>query len=313
MNGNENLISVILPTYNGATRGNGEYLKQAIESVLNQTYENFELIIVNDGSIDDTEEVIKQYKDNRIIYIKNDSNRGVYSARNKGLINARGEYIAFLDDDDYYYTNKLKDQLDFMMNNKSYISLSDMDIINANGIKYSTLKNKRNSSQVKDICKGNISPAPSALMFKRDIIYDIGYFKEYLKAAADFDYILRVAIKYNINIIPITLNAYRSHKYNISTNIEITYVSVLFIVFELQNILLLFYNNNKNAFFYDVFFRYMKWRYDCNNFHAFRYCFKVTKIFGKIDKKWYFKYYLSYFTPILLILKKIRHFYKKND
>ena len=78
-------ISVILPTYNGATRGGGKYLREAIESVLNQTYENFELIIINDGSTDNTEEIIKEYKDKRIIYLKHNENKGVYAARNKGL------------------------------------------------------------------------------------------------------------------------------------------------------------------------------------------------------------------------------------
>ena len=304
-------ISVILPTYNGATRGSGEYLKQAIESVLNQTYENFELIIVNDCSTDNTEEIVKSYKDKRIIYIKNEVNKGVYSARNKGLKNATGEYIAFLDDDDYYYSNKLKDQFDFMVDNKSYVSLSDMDVINAYGIKYVTLKNKKYFSQVKDICKGHISPAPSSLMFKRDLIYDIGYFKDYLRSAADFDYILRIATKYNIDLIPTALNAYRKHSFNITSDNEITYISGLLVKYELQNILLPFYNNDINEYYYDTFLRYTKWRYQDDNFYAFRACYNIAKMYGKMGFIWHIKYLLSYLPFIVLVLKKLRRLCKK--
>lgn len=90
-------ISVIMSAYNAQNT-----IRRAIRSVLNQTYKDVELIVVNDCSTDDTEKIIKKYKDNRIVYIKHDVNLGAGCARNTGIKHATGDYIAFLDSDDYY-------------------------------------------------------------------------------------------------------------------------------------------------------------------------------------------------------------------
>jgi len=94
-------VSVIIPTYNRA-----HLIGRAIQSVLNQTYQDFELIVVDDGSTDNTNEVIKEFsqKDKRILYIKHDKNKGGSAARNTGIKAARGEYIAFQDSDDEMVT-----------------------------------------------------------------------------------------------------------------------------------------------------------------------------------------------------------------
>ena len=133
MKTSNNLVSVILPTYNGATRGNGEYLRQALESVLNQSYENFELIIINDGSTDNTENLIKSYRDKRIIYLKNESNKGLGATRNRGLRIVKGDYICFLDDDDLYYENRINTQLNKMLEDNSDVSICGVDIIDEKG------------------------------------------------------------------------------------------------------------------------------------------------------------------------------------
>jgi len=112
---NNYLITVILPTYNAGTRGGGIYLREAIESVLKQTYEKFELIIVNDGSTDNTENIVSNYSDHRIKYIYQ-RNAGQAEARNTGLKHAKGNYICFLDDDDYY-ESKLEKQLYYLIEN----------------------------------------------------------------------------------------------------------------------------------------------------------------------------------------------------
>ena len=90
------LVSVIIPTYNRAN-----LLKRAINSVLNQTYKNLEIIVVDDGSTDNTEEIVKEYQDSRIQYILLPENRGVSSARNRGVKSSRGNFISLLDDDEY--------------------------------------------------------------------------------------------------------------------------------------------------------------------------------------------------------------------
>lgn len=101
-------VSVIIPCYNAQ-----EYIAQAIKSVLMQTYKNIEIIIVNDGSVDKSEKIIKSFQDRRIKYIKQ-KNSGVAITRNTGIKNATGKYIAFLDADDLYEKDKIEQELFFL-------------------------------------------------------------------------------------------------------------------------------------------------------------------------------------------------------
>lgn len=103
------LISVILPAYNAE-----KYLKEAIDSILGQTYKNFELIIINDGSTDTTEEIILSYDDSRIRYVKNEKNLKLIKTLNKGIDMAKGKYIARMDADDISLPNRLQVEYDFM-------------------------------------------------------------------------------------------------------------------------------------------------------------------------------------------------------
>ncbi|MBR3933198.1 MAG: glycosyltransferase family 2 protein [Clostridia bacterium] len=120
------LVSIIMPSYNTA-----KYISQSIESVLNQTYTNWELIIVDDCSTDNTDEIIKTYLgDNRIIYLKNEKNSGAAVSRNYALREAKGKWIAFLDSDDIWLPEKLKKQISFMENhnyNFSYTPYQQID------------------------------------------------------------------------------------------------------------------------------------------------------------------------------------------
>ncbi|WP_299254831.1 glycosyltransferase family 2 protein [uncultured Cytophaga sp.] len=102
-------VSVILPVYNG-----GEYLSAAIQSILNQSFGNFELIIVNDGSLDHTEEVISSFSDDRIVYVKNVENIGIVKSLNKALSIASSKYIARMDADDISYPQRLKVQYEYL-------------------------------------------------------------------------------------------------------------------------------------------------------------------------------------------------------
>ena len=124
--GEKGLVSIITPSYNTAP-----YISDTIESVLNQTYSNWEMIIVDDCSTDNTDEVVKKYlKDKRIHYIKNDKNSGAAVSRNKAIKNAKGEWIAFLDSDDLWKEDKLEKQLKFMRDNNyafSYTNYEEID------------------------------------------------------------------------------------------------------------------------------------------------------------------------------------------
>ena len=107
-------ISVIIPTFNRE-----KLIGNSIKSVLNQTLKNFELIIVDDGSTDNTKEVVDKFQDKRIKYIKLDTNQGASNARNIGIKNAKGKYMSFQDSDDIFYPNKLEIQLNNIINKKS--------------------------------------------------------------------------------------------------------------------------------------------------------------------------------------------------
>jgi glycosyltransferase involved in cell wall biosynthesis len=103
------LVSVIIPTYNGAS-----FIGRAIQSVLDQTYQNFELIIVDDKSPDNTEEVVKQFDDPRVKYIRHENNQGASGARWTAINNSSGEIVAFLDQDDFFHQEKLEAHVDFL-------------------------------------------------------------------------------------------------------------------------------------------------------------------------------------------------------
>ena len=112
------LVSIIMPSYNTA-----KYITNSIESVLNQTYKNWELIIIDDCSTDNTDEIIKNYNsEDRIKYIKNEKNSGAAVSRNRGLREAKGKWIAFLDSDDLWCPTKLEKQILFMKENNYYFS-----------------------------------------------------------------------------------------------------------------------------------------------------------------------------------------------
>lgn len=123
------LVSIIMPSYNTA-----QYIGATIKSVLNQTYTNWELIIVDDCSTDNTDEVVKKYlNDKRIKYLKNEQNSGAAISRNRALRAARGQWIAFLDSDDLWMPEKLEKQICFMKEKGYFFSYTDYEEINAEG------------------------------------------------------------------------------------------------------------------------------------------------------------------------------------
>lgn len=114
----EPLVSIITPVYNSE-----KYLEETILSVINQTYKNWELLLIDDCSIDNSYKIIEKYlADERIKYLRNERNSGPAVTRNVGLENSNGKYIALLDSDDFWKKDKLKNQVDFMMKNNLELS-----------------------------------------------------------------------------------------------------------------------------------------------------------------------------------------------
>ncbi len=109
----DGLVSIIMPSWNTA-----RWIAESIQSVINQTYENWELIIVDDCSTDNTDKIVSEFNDKRIVYLKNEKNLGAALTRNRALQQAKGEWIAFLDSDDLWTPNKLQKMISFMNDNK---------------------------------------------------------------------------------------------------------------------------------------------------------------------------------------------------
>lgn len=208
------VVSVIMPVYNTKE----EYLREAIESILNQTFDDFELIIVNDGSLDENcEKVILSYDDKRIKYNKNPQNKGLVYTRNRLLELAQGEYIANMDSDDVSFPNRLEKQLEFFKNHQDISLLGSWAIsIPSND----TMKAPK-SIKIMDI----ISDCPCihpTVMFKREDFkkYDLKY-NSNLISAEDYD-LYASAIKYvNMTNIQEPLLYYRRHESNVSNKLRV--------------------------------------------------------------------------------------------
>ena len=123
----DGLVSVIMPSWN-----TGKYIAESIQSVLNQTYNDLELIIVDDCSTDNTDEIVRSFNDSRIIYLKNEKNSGAALTRNRAIREANGEWIAFLDSDDLWQPEKLEHQLKFMKENNYIFSYHEYVKIDEN-------------------------------------------------------------------------------------------------------------------------------------------------------------------------------------
>ncbi len=186
----DKLVSIIIPTYNRSI-----LLRETLNSVLNQTYQNFEILIIDDGSTDNTEEMIKSFHEKRIKYIFQAHTGLPASGRNVGLRHVKGEYIAFLDSDDLWLPRKLEIQIKFLN------LMPEILIIASNGVFFPTkpfikvIDIKKNTTiSFKQLLENNIIINSSVLM-RKDLISEIGLLDEdrNLKYGEDYEYWLRIS------------------------------------------------------------------------------------------------------------------------
>ena len=213
----EPLVSIIIPTYNRSS-----YLKEAIESVLSQTYTHFELIIVDDGSTDNTEEVIRQFNDTRIIYIKKPNEGHPGKTRNAGLRIAQGDFIAFLDDDDKWLPEKLKEQIGAHIRKPrimaSYTFYSIIGKATQRDHHIFPAQIERNGFLLEEMIRHGSFVLTSTMCFRKEVFDRIGEFAEIpnLRSGQDFDMWLRIAQHFEYLCIPHYLTVYRLHSRAIS-------------------------------------------------------------------------------------------------
>lgn len=179
-------VSVIIPTYNRA-----HTLSRAIDSVLSQTYPPLEIIVVDDGSQDDTARMMAdRYDQCDYLY---QTNRGVSSARNLGIEKARGEWIALLDSDDRWLPNKLKLQLEALAESPQYRICHSNELWIRNGVRVNQMrKHKKSGGKIFQRCLPLCVISPSSAILHRSLFEDFGLFDTELPACEDYDLWLRI-------------------------------------------------------------------------------------------------------------------------
>lgn len=188
-------VSVILPTYNRC-----RLLKRAVDSVLDQTCRDFELIVVDDGSSDDTPALLARYGD-RLRAIRQ-PNRGVSAARNAGIRQAAGKLIALLDSDDYWLPQKLARQVAFFENNPDAAICQTEEIWIRNGVRVNPKKrHQKCSGRIFEKCLPLCLISPSAVMLRTSLLDEVGMFDENLPACEDYDLWLRITCQYPVGLI----------------------------------------------------------------------------------------------------------------
>ena len=187
-------ISIILSTYNGA-----KYISRAIESILDQSFADWELIIICDDSGDKTESIVREYtkKDPRIIFLRNETNFGLTKSLNKGLKKAQGEYIAHIDDDDEWIDkDKLKKQVEFLEKNKEYVLVgAGAIVVNENKKELIRWDLPREDCTIRNKILVRDYFIHSSVVFRKDIVLKLGGYDENLQNAEDWDLWLKLGLR----------------------------------------------------------------------------------------------------------------------
>lgn len=188
-------VSVIVPTYNRANR-----LEGTLRSIVSQTYQDFELIVVDDGSTDNTSKVIESFPSAQYLPMK--KNSGVSKARNIGLACAKGEFICFLDSDDLWKEKKLEIQIHWMESNTDNQVCYTDEIWVRNGVRVNQMnKHRKYTGDIFRHCLALCIVSPSSVMIRAKLFSEIGNFDESLPACEDYDLWLRIAVKYAFHFI----------------------------------------------------------------------------------------------------------------
>ncbi|MGB7207241.1 MAG: glycosyltransferase [Pyrinomonadaceae bacterium] len=213
----KSLVSVIIPNYNYE-----HYLSEAVDSVLAQTYPNIEIIIVDDGSKDNSRETIESYGDKVTAIFQ--KNQGVSAARNNGVATSSGKFVAFLDADDVWLPEKLERQIArFDADEKIAFVHCSMTLVSSEGELLGEESDGQEGSVADEFLRferGVVIGAASTGVVLRKVFDEIGGFDKRQSTAADWDFAYRIAAKYEIGFVPESLVRYRMHGSNMHGNIK---------------------------------------------------------------------------------------------
>ena len=229
------MVSIVIPTYNRS-----QFLKKAIDSVIAQTFKDFELIIVDDGSTDNTFHLISQYSDNRIRYIKQE-NKGPGAARNRGIKESMHGLIAFLDNDDWWDKEKLDVQFREMQQNPGYLISHTQEIWYKNGkLLNQKKKHKKQHGYIFDKCLPLCAVSMSTAIVRKELFDRIGLFDEGMACCEDYDFWLRTSVNHKFLLIDEPLTLKDGGRPNQVSSIYATGIDK----FRIQSILKLLRSNN---------------------------------------------------------------------
>jgi len=211
------LVSIIIPTYNRA-----HTIARAIKSVLNQTYGNFEVIVVDDGSSDDTEKIVGNFSEKRLLYTRQAVNKGAAAARNTGIRMARGEYIDFQDSDDEWFTEKLEKQMEIFKNSPPHVGVvytGFWRVQNDRNVYFPTPHIKKKEGNIHEsILEENFVTTQSAVVaaecFQKSDVFD-----ENLPSLEDWELWIRVSKYYEFRFVKEPLLKAYHQKDSINTNL----------------------------------------------------------------------------------------------
>lgn len=218
-------LSIVIPCYN-----HGHYLPAAIQSCFDLGYGNLEIIVVDDGSTDNTPEVVANFPQVRYHYKQNE---GLPAARNTGIDLATGEYISFLDSDDWYYPEKLIENLEILeAHPEAALIYGCHDIVRGNGSVYYFCRNCGKDPYL-TLLTQNLIAHPASVIYRTKIAREIRFdTSKELKGLEDYDHYLSIARKYNILHNPVNVSAYRKHDANMSNNLAMMLNSVMNVLYK---------------------------------------------------------------------------------
>lgn len=208
-------VSVIIPTYNRSG-----LLVKAVSSVLNQTFKDLEVLIIDDGSTDDTKQRIEGLGESRIRYIRNSKNMGVSGSRNVGITSSLSDYIGFLDDDDEWLPEKLERQVGILDNSPSNVGLvytGTLSVDLATGGLIETTIPRYKGNVLNDLVFLNFIPTSSVLA-RRECFTKVGLFDENLSYGEDFDLWIRISTEFLIDYIQDPLAIHKDHPQTTTAN-----------------------------------------------------------------------------------------------
>lgn len=283
---NENiLVSIIIPVYNGE-----KYIADTIQSVIDQTYKNWELIIVDDGSTDNTADVVKQFNDSRISYIKK-NNTGVSDTRNLGATISKGEILCFLDADDIWLPENLEKKVEKLITEpKGVLVYSSMFLWDERN-DYKTCKTTKKI--VEDdwgkFRRLMVPTIPSSAIIKRDYFFEAGMFDTNISTSADFDLTIRLRELGEFIYLEEPLVLYRCHPSQMHNNIALYKHDMIYILKK--------YKSNTN-----LFPTRHEWR---KSYSLLNYFIAVEFLRGKKLHKGLIHLIISFFYKPSLIFSKI--------